>query len=166
MLWGGFRSLQAYGLDSGESSAESPHLANISVSVRALTGTNRLLMTQATPVAGECKKDCCPPAACGEVKTDIWCQDSNNSHTHKQTKNTPPENTAWWSPTRTMKVHSSTWSAINGAAFSDQVGYFCWGFGFTIAYSCARKDITVVLIRDVLFIQSWQMTTDTEASHA
>lgn len=56
MLWGFFWSLQADGLDSGESSAEPPHLANISVSVRALTGIYRLLMTQATPAVRECTK--------------------------------------------------------------------------------------------------------------
>lgn len=103
MLWGLFWSLQADGFDSGESSAEPPHLANISVSVRALTGTNRLLMTQATPAVGECTKAVVLQLiACDEVFfIDLFFfypVDARGhkqfTHTHKrnyfQIKKTPP----------------------------------------------------------------------------
>lgn len=133
-------------------------------------------------------KGCCPPA------DRVWWGFFNISYfffypvdarghkqfTHTQKKllsdlKTPPlgVNTAWccgplpgqWKSTDLFETQSM------GQPFSDQT-VFCFlkqhlqGFWLYKSYIYARKDSTVVLIRVLLFIQSRQMTTNTEPSHA
>lgn len=108
--------LWADGLDSGESSAKPPHLANISVSVRALTGTNRLRDDSSYCCSGITAQRLLSSSCLRVTRFFIrWMPwDTNNSHKNDlQIKNNPPHgiNTASWyrSPTRTKKHH---WSKL------------------------------------------------------
>lgn len=160
MLWF-FLSLKADGLDSGESSAEPPHLANISVSVRVLTGTNRLLMTQATPAVGEYTKTVVLQLfACNEVFFYIYrCQRTQTIHTQNKQLSDQKNNSSGRqhslmivvpyldNESRLICVKHNQW----GNLFWTKLFLFfwnniCWGFGFTIT--------TFILERTVLWCWS------------
>lgn len=167
-------SLKADGLDSGESSAEPPHLANISVSVRALTGTNRLLMTQASTqrlLSSSCLR---------VMRFYIYrCQRTQTIHTQKKLLSDQKNNSSGRQHSLMIVVpyldNESPLICVKhnqwGKLFLDQTVFVFLKqhlLGFWLCNNCiyTRKDSTVVLIRVLLFIQSRQMTTNTEPSHA
>lgn len=107
-------------------------------------------------------------------------EDTNNSHTHTKETTFRLKKHLLWASTRpdASGAPPGQWKSTDlcetqsmGKPFSDQTGYFflkqhLQGFWLYKSYIYTRKDSTVVLIRVLLFIQSRQMTTNTEPSHA